>query len=159
MLLIAKAIDAHPVHLTITNLKLNDSNDSIACSIKLFYDDFQSIINYKYGTNIELETQDYLNDSELKAINKYIGDNFKIHSDSILMTMEFAGWDFEGIMVNLSYTFVLDCVPNEAYYLLNTLMLEYFIDQKNLVIIGHNNPKGYEFNNNVHRHEIILNQE
>ena len=67
------ALHAHPIHVSVANLDFREDTNLLEFSVKLYYDDFQSLINYKYNTLLNFATQSRIPTSEQSAIIDYLG--------------------------------------------------------------------------------------
>jgi hypothetical protein len=137
---------AHPIHVSVVNLDYSSDSNRINLSIRLFYDDFQSLINYKYNTILDFKKSVRMTSKEQQAIISYIHSSFVItdQNNNDILT-EFTGWKVEDVSVWLYF-----CAKTEPGFQLtqlkNVLMLELFTDQKNLVITHlQGNEQGFEF--------------
>jgi len=138
---------AHPIHVSMVNLDYIADSGKIEYSIKLFYDDFQTLINYKYNTMLNLANQSRMTTKEQNAVVDYVNRNFIIldYFQNSIYT-KFTGWKVEDFSV---WLFFCAYPENEvtSLTLKNTIMLDLFADQVNLVILHSNdNQTGLEFN-------------
>jgi hypothetical protein len=137
---------AHPIHVSIVNLDYLSDSNRIDLSIRLFKDDFQSLINYKYNTFLDFGKRTRMTSKEQQAISDYIRSSLILADqyENEIRT-EFKGWKVEDFSVWLY--FCAKTSPGISILQLNnTIMLELFVDQKNLVIARiQGNQKGFEF--------------
>jgi hypothetical protein len=144
--LLVDAAFAHPIHVSIVNLDYKVDSNRIDFSVRLFYDDFQSLINYKYNTFLNFGQRSRMTSKEQRAISDYIGSSLILTGyGDISIRSEFKGWKVEDMSVWLY--FCANTSPGlRAIQLRNTLMLELFTDQKNMVIANSNgNQQAFEF--------------
>jgi hypothetical protein len=131
---IVSAATAHPIHVSIVNLDYVGDSSRIDMSVRLFYDDFQSLINYKYNTFIDFSKSSRMSSKEQLAITDYIQSSFILaDQDENIIHTEFKGWKVEDMSVWLYFC----AKTNPGIKILqmnNSLMLDLFVDQKNLVI-------------------------
>jgi hypothetical protein len=148
---------AHPIHVSIVNLDYASDSNRIEMSIRLFYDDFQSLINYKYNTFLDFRQRTRMTQKEQQAISDYIGSSFVLSDQNEKpINTEFKGWKVEDMSVWLY--FCAKTKPGlKVLQMKNTLMLDLFVDQKNLVItrIG-GNQSGFEFDKRIKTQQINL---
>jgi len=64
----------HPIHISLTNIDYNENTKSFTIAIKIFTDDFESILKKKYGIDIKMNNE--FDENSKKYINKYITENF-----------------------------------------------------------------------------------
>jgi len=143
-------IEAHPIHVSVVSLDhLIDSN-RIDISVRLFYDDFQLLINHKYNLGLDFSKRTRLTSTEQLAITDYIRTSLILAGqDENTISADFKGWKVEDVSVWLYF-----CAKTAPGFILtklkNTLMLDLYYDQKNLVIVQvNNNQMGFEFDKRV----------
>ncbi len=144
---------AHPVHVALTSIEYKTDSHEFDVAFKIFWDDLEKVIAEKYNVGLKLEkTGD--NPEEKEYLNKYIKENFrfvvngnselnlvynrkKIHETAIWLY--FKG-DWKG--------------PVKKVYIYNTVMMDMYGDQTDLVIFKYGtfekgislNTKHYEIN-------------
>ena len=79
----------HPLHLALTNIDLNEKQKTITITHKLFADDFEKLINFKYQIHSNFGKSDEIKSLD-SIINDYIYTNFelKIGTNSIIKKIE-----------------------------------------------------------------------
>lgn len=132
---------AHPLHLSITNIDFK--GDSAFITIRLFQDDFSTAIINAYIAADSTVKEDPLEHAFAK---KYIQNHFILSIDNLNLPLKFLNSHNDELSV--WYYFSTKCPGDEKHIQLeNTLMNEFFKDQKNMVITGSDGiEKGYEFN-------------
>ncbi len=135
----------HPIHVSVTNLEFQSENNTISLSFKVFTDDFQLLVNQLYDVQVDLsengnyelhkEKIDFYFQEHFKIIFK--GKELKFTNEGIKRNDE-AVWFFYNIVTKKEVkTFVIK----------NSLMLDLYPDQKNLLILKKGKlEKGYQFN-------------
>jgi hypothetical protein len=146
----------HPVHVSVTNLEIQSENNSISLSFKVFTDDFQSIIDQLYNVKVDLnENGNY--DLNKEHIDNYLEDNFTlidngkelIFTNTGIKTNDEAVWFFYKTTINKDL---------KSIVIRNSLMLDLYPDQKNLLILKYGKiERGYQFN--FKKKEITINFE
>jgi hypothetical protein len=68
----------HPVHVSLTNIELDKSNNTFIITFKFFKDDFKHVIAAQTGFNIDVES-DKSNQSENEAVANYLNNHFSIN--------------------------------------------------------------------------------
>lgn len=138
----------HPVHVSITNINLNTELNTTEISFQFFGDDFKNTVLLNTGTTILINNNQEPDEKGIRAISNYIFSNFGIViNDKIEMSFDFQyikrneesiwvyykGKDIKGIIKNITID--------------NTLMLDIYPDQKNLLILEIDGvEKGYTLN-------------
>jgi len=141
---------AHPIHVSVVNMDYISDSGKIEYSIKLFYDDFQSLINYKYNTFLNFSGQNRMTTKEQHSVTEYIQGNFIIKdANQQLVDLNFTGWKVEDFSVWLYFCADLK-TELSSITITNTIMLDLFADQVNLVILHMDDiQKGFEFNKRI----------
>jgi hypothetical protein len=131
---------SHPLHLSITNIDFK--NDSVFISMRLFQDDFSAaLIKYYESTDSSITNNPLHNNFATEYLNK----NFILYTNSNLCPLEFLYSENDELSV--WYYFKAVCtVHQKMFEIHNSLMIDFFTDQKNMVIINYQNQEdGYEF--------------
>ena len=154
LLLISNYFLMHPVHVSVTNLEIQSENNSISLSFKVFTDDFQLMIDQLYNVKVDLsENGNY--DLHKKQIDNYLKDNFTlinngkelIFTNTGIKTNDEAVWFFYKTTINKDL---------KSFVIRNSLMLDLYPDQKNLLILKYGEiERGYQFN--FKKKEITIN--
>lgn len=154
LLLISNFFLMHPVHVSVTNLEIQSENNSISLSFKVFTDDFQSVIDQLYNIKVNLsENENY--DLNKEHIDNYLNDNFTIivngkeliFTNTGIKTNDEAVWFFYKTTINKDF---------KSFVIRNSLMLDLYPDQKNLLILKYGKiERGYQFN--FKKKEITIN--
>jgi hypothetical protein len=137
----------HPVHVSLSAIDIKPETGEIAIAIKLFADDFESIVNQKYNTKLKL-MEGIEPGQDIYYINRYIDSSF-------VLTIN--GKKIEGLIYERNQ------MSEGAIWLFykhdsgtsigtitinNSLMCDLYQDQTNLVILTvRDEQKGYRMNN------------
>ncbi|MBN1131473.1 MAG: hypothetical protein JXR52_00330 [Bacteroidales bacterium] len=144
---------AHPLHLSITNISVEDRE--IRIRMKTFRDDWEVAYFHYYSRIIDFRSQA---DRDIPWFRDYLEKSFRISlkPDSPPLQLE-----VDTIMVNdmdmeIEMHAELKREPN-SLYICNTLLTDIYPDQTNLVIIGfRNRESGIRFDVRKHEEEISL---
>jgi hypothetical protein len=150
-------VEAHPVHISVVNIDVIADSGRIDFSVRLFYEDFQTFINYRYNTMIDFSRQNRMTTKEQQAIIDYISGNFYLTDNDLnILKTDFTGWKIEDESVWLFFCADLDNNVNELH-IQNTILVELFSDQVNYLIYRKNEEEtGVEFNKRKTRHSFNL---
>jgi hypothetical protein len=145
----------HPIHVSICNLELNDTENIVA--IKLFKDDFALALKNNYQAEIQMDKADEKANSEI--ISKYVNSCLQIemNKNKILRL------DYKYSQINEDAVWIYfqtEKTNNSTILRIrNTLMLDLWDDQTNLLIINWKGKEnGYRFNRKEVEIEIDLNK-
>lgn len=150
-------MSAHPLHVSIVNMDINKDSGSINYSIRLFYDDFQRLINSKYNTMLNFDKEKRISVKEQQYILEYLNSSLII-ADTVQTNLKpiFLGWKIE----NMSIWFYFGMKFNTntlKFSVENILMNELYTDQKNLVIVNSKSrEQGFEFNQRNTKYQVLL---
>ncbi len=147
----------HPIHVSVVNMDFFNDSNMIKYSICLYYEDFQSLINFKYNTVINFNRQYRMTFEEKKSILDYINSTFLLKSSqNKALSSEFLNWKVEDDLVCLYFS-IKDFKEIDELIIENKLMLDLFIDQKNLLILNiGDKQEGYEFNKRDESYTVML---
>lgn len=136
----------HPVHVSITNVDYLQNENKVELSIKVFKDDFQLLFVHLYQLNIDFDNIEKNINSQEK-INTYFSNHLKVNIDN----KENKELKYKGVKKNdesiwFLYEIELSAVPNSIEFT-NTILLDLYLDQKNMLIFSYNDKEeGYLFN-------------
>ena len=147
------AMTAHPVHVSVCNLEFT-RNGSIM-SVKLFSDDFGTVLQNNYNEEFVLSKADE------KPYRDYIFNYVSSHLKVTLNRNRSLKFEYDYSEVNdgaIWVYFKADKLSSaEKIKIVNTLMLDLYEDQTNLLIINQNGKQdGFRFNYKVRELEIDL---
>ena len=147
-------LSAHPVHVSVANLEFTDKESVVA--VKLFKDDLQLAIYHNYSIEIPLDSIG--NENYSKIILTYLMEKLKIVVNKKKeLKLEYTGNEYneEAIWVYFSAGNLQEM---KNIYLINTIFLDIYEDQTNLVIINYKGKQqGHRFNILFTEKEINLN--
>jgi len=107
--------------------------------MRIFIDDLQKVINETNSLSIELAVKD--EDKKCnELINKYINNNFKIEINSKVESYEYLGKEYESDIVYL-YLEVKDIETISSIRITDTMLMDYFPTQQNIVKLNIDNTK------------------
>ncbi len=144
---------AHPVHVSVCNFEVGV--DEMKVSVKLFSDDLALALENKFHRKIDVEK---LNENpEKKIILGYIiGELQVIINRKDTVELAYSGSEENEGAIWL-YFDIKTTGKMKTLTIQNSLLVDMFHDQTNLVIVSdHNNQNGYRFTNNNREQEIQL---
>lgn len=136
----------HPLHMSVTSIEHDFEKDEFIISMKLFKDDFQQVIKQNYKT-VGSISDCILSTNDSIIIIDYINKHFSIKFDVINAVIFL---EIEEITCNNESIWIISRIKVDKNFksieITNTLMLDLYDDQKNLVIFKSGKvEKGYEF--------------
>ena len=145
-ILLASALNLmHPVHVSITNIDYEADQHKIEISTKVFKNDFKLLLYHLYELNVDLDSTEIL-DQNKTTIHEYFLNHFRIKNGNDKCNLELK--DITTDEEYLWFYYQID-IKNDIKQLeiVNTILLDLYFDQKNMLIFGyHNAEKGYLFN-------------
>jgi hypothetical protein len=145
--------EAHPLHLSITNITYE--NGKLKISMKTFHDDWEVAYFHYHGTLIDFSTEENRKNPWLSS---YLEDRFAISSKEGEAPI---GLSIDSIFINddsmqIEMRADLRGKPN-SLYIYNALLIDIFPDQSNLVIFEFKeNEIGMKFDIRKLREEVEL---
>ena len=151
LLLIGKLVEAHPLHISITNIEIE--KDSLIITIQTFKDDWETAYFHYNGQHQKLETSHFSNKSWYRS---YFESSFKFSS-----SQKGKPWKKEIKQVEITdqsmmIEFSIGIINNpNSLYIYNGLLVDVFPDQTNLTIIGSKGKEhGIKFD--VHKRDAVM---
>lgn len=145
----------HPVHVTITNLDYYPKEHKITLSFKVFESDFQLLFTHLFEQKIDFDDPENII-VNLHKINEYFWETFKIENNPN-HSLLFQNIKKEDDSIWFYYEALVD-KEIKSFEISNTIFLDLYFDQKNMLIFNYNqNQKGYLFNLNQTKQIIYLN--
>ena len=142
----------HPLHLSVTNMSLDNTKLEIDYSIRLFQDDLGSLVGMLYHEALH---QNLTPDSTI--IVNYFKQSLKISTYSTEVKPELVKIESSELEYWLYFKVKLDTLP-DTLYIENTIMTDLYSDQQNLLIFSYTNKeKGLTFDQNTVKQPISLN--
>ena len=137
----------HPIHVSVTNIDLDPDKGKMEISVKLFSDDFQDLIFQKYSVQLQLVDRVKPDDS-IEAVNRYLQEALQLEMNGKdLAEPGFVESELNEEATWLFYTYDYGKKIRKVR-IRNSLMLEKFDDQTNLVIVSWDGKQnGYRLDN------------
>ncbi len=147
---------AHPVHVALTSIEYRKEQQTFDIEFKVFSDDLEHAIAEKYNVALKLANTDET-PNEKVYLNKYIAENFKfiVNGDKKLDLVSY-GKKLSDTAIWLHYRSKCS-VPLKKVYIYNTILMDMWGDQTDLVIFKYGkfekgvslSAKHYEINMTV----------
>jgi hypothetical protein len=151
-------IESHPIHLSVTTIEYDEANHEFEIFIKIFTDDFETIINKTYDVNLNLGKENELNESE-KYILKYLQAKLEIsvNRKDIFNYPELIRKE-HNLNENLTLlTYKVKYHGGKKVIITNTLLTDLYSDQKNLLIFTYKNTQeAFKFEKNKSNFEFYI---
>ncbi len=133
----------HPVHVSLTNVEYSKDKNSFQITVKVFKDDFRKIIFKNYDVVIDVKDSLWMN-QERETIAKYLSEH--LQSDAFrknISTLNIVKKEID----DLSAWYYLE-IPakkfKKKFEISNSLMLDLYPDQTNLLIFSYKDEQTSE---------------
>ncbi|MCK5068735.1 MAG: hypothetical protein KAR16_14900 [Bacteroidales bacterium] len=152
-LLIPVRSQAHPLHLSITNITYE--NGKLNIRMKTFRDDWEIGYFHYHGKPVDFTDSE---NRDLPWFSNYLNERFKIaekmEMQGLLLEIDSVTLDEDAMTIEMHAT--LRSEPN-SLYIYNALLTDIYPDQTNLVIFGFGKKEtGIKFDMKKHDAEVIL---
>jgi len=152
-LLIPVCSQAHPLHLSITNITYE--NGKLNIKLKTFRDDWEVGYFHYHGKAVDFSDSDK---RDLPWFNKYLSERFWIaenkETQSLILEIDSVSLDEDAMTIEMHATLLSE--PN-SLYIYNALLTDIYPDQTNLVIFGFGKKEtGIKFDVKRNDAEVIL---
>ncbi|MDY6801448.1 MAG: DUF6702 family protein [Bacteroidota bacterium] len=144
----------HPVHVSFTNVEYLKEQNEILVSFQIFTEDFELLLFHLYETELHLNNQESVKKNQ-EYIDQYFNHHFKLKHDDLDVKLE-----NKKIKSTDEFTWFYYRIPLKEYLpervtIQNTILLDMFSDQKNLLIIKvAGTEEGYQFD--IRKKEILI---
>ena len=136
-LIVAFSRLAHPMHVSYTNVEINTDQKTILVSHKLYTADFSLLFYHLFEKNIEPHENIDFNAAENDLISKYMKQRFNIVAGDDTVKLQYIRKDHDGESLFLYYKGKFENDVPEEIVINNLLLLDLYMDQKNLVIVNY----------------------
>ena len=146
----------HPVHVSITNMDYDQYSQTISLSFKVHFEDVRLLFYHLNQKDIDL-TNDSVYNVNKELVDNYFANHFKLTGDgeiNLKLISEGIQVDEDDIWFNYHCSIISEI---KILKVSNTLLLDLYFDQKNLLIFKNQNlEKGYHFDYETTEIEINL---
>ena len=137
----------HPMHISYTNLDMNPETGEIKLVCKFYADDLKLLFYHFYDRQLLFDPEKELPAEDIELISRYLFSSFMLKEpDGKVVIFSFMRKEQNEEFLWLYFNGKLMQNNPDKIVLLNTLLLDLFEDQKNLVILTCGEfEKGYSF--------------
>ncbi|WKD86393.1 hypothetical protein KCTC32516_01768 [Polaribacter huanghezhanensis] len=125
------AFTAHKYYLSLTQIEYNTKNKSVEVIINVFIDDLETAFDKIYNKRFELDTKNEPADSD-KYFFEYLQKNVKFKINGKAYNYKYIGKEYDGDVV-FFYLEIKNVPTLKDIEINNTILLEHFPEQQNLV--------------------------
>jgi len=146
--LLLNLLALHPVHVSYTSIDITAETGEISLVCKFFTDDLKLLFYHYYDKELPFDPGKDLTTNEVDLISRHVLGSFALRAkDDKTVNFSFVRKEQNEESIWLYYQGKFDQQMPDTITLMNTLLLDVFEDQTNLVILNTgNNEKGFRFN-------------
>ena len=146
-------LEAHPIHVSVTNIELN--NNQLDISIRTFWDDWE--LAYLHETGKQCSMLDMNNETE-EWFSNYLRNSFQLRLDSgsspLLLIIDSVYSEGPAMLIEMHVEFQR---TTKSLYLYNAILTSIYVDQTNLLIFSLNRKEtGIKFDYRKRNEKISL---
>jgi len=145
----------HPVHVSIINVDYYSEKNEMDVSFKIFTDDFQLLFIHLYQIKVDFNTKEEYSHAKDK-IDQYLNSHFQIINKGEKYELKFV--EIKKNEDSIWFKYKIEGIkPQNKITLVNTVLLDLYMDQKNLVLFkSGETEKGYRFDFKNREYNIDL---
>lgn len=136
------SFQTHKFYVSLTDMEYVKEKESVQIIINVFMDDIEKALNTDYNIDMKISTK-----NEIKNANsyyaKYLNEKLKIKINHIDVNFRFIGKEYEGDLV-FFYLEIDNIKSLETLEIKNTLLVQYFENQQNIVKLKKGNQRTSE---------------
>lgn len=122
---------AHKFYVSVTEVEHNEKKQSLQIISRVFIDDFENVLNLRYGQEITLDPQSETAGAE-EFIKKYLEQKLHIEVNGEGATINYLGKEYENDML-VFYIEASGVRDVKNVLVRNSVLMDLFEEQKNLV--------------------------
>ena len=122
---------AHEFYLSVTEIEYNRQQQSLQIITRVFIDDFQNVLNQRYGAKLQL-SEEAEEGAIAGNISKYLQQKLKLRVDGEELQLNYLGKEYDADQLIL-YIEVENIAPFNNIEVTNSILTDLFDDQKNIV--------------------------
>ncbi|HET8885193.1 MAG TPA: DUF6702 family protein [Salinimicrobium sp.] len=121
----------HKFYVSVSEMEYVQEKKSVQIISRIFIDDFETVLNARYGTELFLATKKEGSESDV-LIKKYIDQKMQVEINGNRKQLHFLGKEYENDMV-LLYIEIPNVDAPKKVKIKNEVLFGLFPDQKNIV--------------------------
>ena len=122
---------AHEFYLSVTEIEYNRQQQSLQIITRVFIDDFQNVLNQRYGAKLQL-SEEAEEGAIAGNISKYLQQKLKLRVDGEELQLNYLGKEYDADQLIL-YIEVENIAPFNNIEVTNSILTDLFDEQKNIV--------------------------
>tara|TARA_B100000767_G_scaffold208609_1_gene195564 strand:- start:634 stop:1131 length:498 start_codon:yes stop_codon:yes gene_type:complete len=125
------SFSAHKYYLSLTQIEYKNESKSIQIIINVFMDDIETALNKEYSIDLQLTNKNELESNDV-YFKKYLKKNLYFKVDNTSSSFNYIGKEYDGDLVYF-YLEIENVNSIEAIEVVNTILIDYFPEQQNLI--------------------------
>ena len=121
----------HEFYLSVTEIEYNRQQQSLQIITRVFIDDFQNVLNQRYGAKLQL-SEEAEEGAITENISKYLQQKLKLRVDGAKLQLNYLGKEYDADQLVL-YIEVENVTPFNNIEVTNSILTDLFDEQKNIV--------------------------
>lgn len=122
---------AHEFYLSVTEIEYNRQQQSLQIITRVFIDDFQNVLNQRYGAKLQLSEE--AEEGVIAGnISKYLQQKLKLRVHGEELQLNYLGKEYDADQLIL-YIEVENVAPFNNIEVTNSILTDLFDEQKNIV--------------------------
>jgi hypothetical protein len=129
----------HKFHVSVTQINYLQEKQSLQIISKIFIDDIERLMRERYDKSVTLTNK---NEAEIISfyLQRYLNEKLMLTINDEPITLQFIGKEYDNDIM-ICYLEVEDVKSIETFEIQNTILLELFEDQQNIVRTNINDKK------------------
>lgn len=136
------SFQTHKFYVSLTDMEYVKEKESVQIIINVFMDDIEKALNTDYNIDMKISTKNEINNANSYYV-KYLNEKLKIKINQIDVNFRFIGKEYEGDLV-FFYLEIDNIKSLETLEIKNTLLVQYFENQQNIVKLKKGNQRTSE---------------
>jgi len=129
-------VNVHDFHLSKADINFDSQEEALQISIHLFIDDLEGALLLKGHEDLGICTGKETAEAE-NAISDYLKDHFMVSLGGETLTLEWVGKEISDDLAGVwCYLEISEAIDDREYGIENTLLLELYDDQRNIVKVS-----------------------
>ena len=121
----------HPLHVSTTEINFNSKEKSLEISVRIFTDDFETVLAKQFKTKTDLNKQS-MHQAMDELIKKYLSTHLQYRVNGKVLTANYVGFEKDNEATNV-YLEIEGISLLQQFNLSNTILYDLYDDQMNIL--------------------------
>ncbi len=124
---------AHKFYVSVTNVRYSEDDKAIQITSRIFIDDFENVLQERYGFDAELATKNESGDADA-YLEKYLRTKFVVDINGKNVSYNFIGKKYDAdVMICYIEVSKVDLTQTTSIQITNEILTDLFDEQQNIV--------------------------